>query len=193
MTSTEKITRIEKVVVVAVGLLMGFCFMNHAHAASTNSNKVDVALSANILTGLTVVVANPAVVWGVVTPGASNPAPLGQAVAVVSTWSLAAGQTVKMYAYFDSASSAMSGTLTGSLIPASAFTGSVNGGASATFSQTNPFGGSSALQMYSQTLTSLTAISTRTDTLALTMDLTGQTQLAADNYTGVMHLQAQAL
>ena len=33
----------------------------------------------------------------------------------------------------------------------------------------------------------------RTDSLALTLDLTGQSGLPTDAYTGTMHLQAQAL
>lgn len=165
-----------------------------ASATATNSNKVDVALNAQILTSLSIVVAVPAVAFGVVTPGAVNQAPLGQAVSVVSTWSLAAGNTVKLYSYFDTASSAMTGTLSGALIPTSAFTGSVNGGASQTFTSTNPFGGAAlALPMYTQTLTALTAIGGRTDSLALTMDLTNVTSLASDNYLGTMHIQAQAL
>jgi len=162
--------------------------------AATNSNKVDVLLSAQVLTSLTIVVANPAVLFGVVTPGASNAAPLGQAVAVVTAWTLAAGNTVKLYAYFDTASAAMTGTLTGANIPTSTFTGSVNGGAAQPFTSANPFGGPAlALPMWSQTLTSLTAVGTRTDSIALTMDLTGQTSLPSDNYLGTMHIQAQAL
>jgi hypothetical protein len=47
--------------------------------------------------------------------------------------------------------------------------------------------------MYAQTLTALTAVGGRTDALALTMNLTSVSSLAADNYTGTLHIQAQAL
>jgi hypothetical protein len=164
-----------------------------ASADTTTSNKVDVALTAQVLQTLTLVVAVPTVAFGVVTPGQSNTAPLGQAVSVVSAWSLASGVTMKLYAYFDTASSAMTGTLTGTLVPTSAFTGSVNGGAQASFTQTNPFGGAAlALQMYSVGITAANLIGARTDTLALTMNLTG-ISLVSDTYSGTMHVQAQAL
>jgi hypothetical protein len=183
-----------KKIMVAGVLLMGVCAGSVRAQAATNSNKVDVVLSAQVLNSLTLVVANPAVAFGVVIPGTSNAAPLGQQVAVVSSWTLAAGNTVKLFAYFDTSTAAMTGTLTGALVPVSAFTGSVNSGATQAFTSTNPFGGAAlALPMYSQTLTSLTAIGGRTDSIALTMNLTGVTSLAADNYTGTMHIQAQAL
>ena len=168
--------------------------LSSAEATTTNSNRVDVTLQANVAESLAIAVANPAIAFGVVTPGANNTAPVGQALAITSTWILSAGETVKLYAYFDSATTALTGTLLGDHIPTSAVTASFNGGANQTFTQTSPFtAGSTATTLYSVAITAANAITAaRADSLALALNLTG-VSLHADIYTGTMHLQAQAL
>jgi hypothetical protein len=163
-----------------------------AAPAQTNSNKVDVALTALIIQSLSLVVALPTIAFGTVTPGASNAGVLP--VSIISAWNLGSGQTVKLYAFFDSASTAMTGTLTGQLIPTSAVKASFNGGATQTFTTTSPFtAGSTAMTLYTVPITAANLIATRTDSLALTLDLTSLNSLPTDAYTGTMHLQAQAL
>ena len=165
---------------------------NPLQAATVTSPRVDVALHAIILTSITVAVANPAIEFGVVTPGNTKPAP-AQAQSVVTTWNLNAGVTLKLYAYFDSAANAMTGTLSGDMIPVSAFTATVNGGSPQGFTATSPFtAAATALPLYSVPISSVNAVATRTDALSLTMNLTGLTP-QADTYLGTMHLQAQAL
>ncbi len=162
-------------------------------ATAVTSPRVDVSLSAFVLDSITVSVANPTVAWGAVATGTSNPAPLAQSISIVSAWNLGEGITVRLYAYFDSASNAMTGAVTGQLIPTSAITGSVNGGSAQNFSATSPFtSGATAMQLYSVPITTANLVVTRTDTLALTLNLVGLTP-QADTYAGVMHLQAQAL
>ena len=163
------------------------------NAATVTSPRVDVALQALILNSITLTVVAPAVAFGVVTPGVTNAAPLAQAVSIVTAWNLGAGVSLKLYAYFDSSTDALTGTTTGSLIPTSAMTGTVNGGSPQGFTATSPFtAGATAMQLYTQAVTSSNLVSTRTDALALTMNLTGLNP-QADSYVGVMHLQAQAL
>jgi hypothetical protein len=175
----------------ATGVLAALLPAN-AFADSNNSNKVDVALTANVLQSLSLVVALPTVAFGNVTPGTVNNAALP--LSIITSWNLGAGQTVKLYAYFDSASVALTGALTGRAIPTSVMSASFNGGASQTFTGASPFTtGSTAMTLYSVPVTTGNLLTTRTDSLAMTMDLTGQTSLPTDSYTGTMHLQAQAL
>lgn len=160
--------------------------------ASTSSNKVDVTLSGTVLQFVTLTCAVPTVLFGNVTPGATNTATLP--LSLISAWNLGAGQTLTVYAYFDSATTAMTGTVTGQLLPTSLMKGSVNGGAQQGFSSSSPFTtGNTAMSMFSVAITAANLVSTRTDSLAMTLDLTTRSSLPADVYTGTMHLQAQAL
>ena len=178
--------------ILGVCLVLAGCLT--ASASAQNSNRVDVTLQATIVSSLTLAVVNPVVAFGVVIPGTTNAAPLGQALAITSTWLLSAGQTVKLYAYFDTASSAMTGLTLGDSIPTSAVVASFNGGATQTFTQISPFtSAATATTLYSVPITSSNALTAaRLDSLALTLNLTGMS-LHPDTYTGTMHLQAQAL
>lgn len=164
-------------------------------SATTNTNRVDVTLQASVLESISLVVLNPVIAFGVVTPGsATNAAPLNQALSITTAWTLSAGETTKLYAYFDSASSAMTGLLLGDSIPTSSVIASLNGGSAQSFTQTSPFTtGATALQLYSVGINAGNALLTgRTDSLALTLNLSG-ISLHPDTYTGIMHLQAQVL
>lgn len=182
----------------AGAIVAGACLLwaasSPAFASAQNSNRVDITLQATVATSITLAVANPVVAFGVVTPGTTNVAPAAQALAITSTWLLNSGQTVKLYAYFDTASTAMTGAVLGDSIPTSAVVASFNGGAAQTFSQSSPFSsGATATTLYSVPITSSNAVTTaRLDSLALTLNLTGVT-LHPDTYAGTMHLQAQAL
>lgn len=163
-----------------------------AQATTYTSTKIDVALTAVVANGMSAVIAVPAVLFGTVTTGTANTAPLAQAISVVSTWNLGVGQTVKMYAFFDSASAAMVGTLNAQTIPSSALTASVNSGASQSFTTASPFtAGSTATTIYSVLITAANAVTVRTDSIMLTM--TPAASLMADTYTGTLHFQAQAI
>lgn len=163
-----------------------------ANAAATNSNKVDVSLSGTVLQFVTLTCALPTVLFGTVTPGSTNTATLP--LSLISAWNLGSGQTLTVYAYFDSATTAMTGTVTGQLLPTSTMKGSVNGGALQGFTSASPFtSGSTAMAMFTVPITVANLVSTRTDSLAMTLDLTSFASIPADVYTGTMHLQAQAL
>ncbi len=167
------------------------CLVN-AQATTYTSTKVDVALTAIIANGLTTTIAVPTVAFGVITAGTANTAPLAQAISVISAWNLGVGQTVKMYAFFDSASAAMTGTLSGQLVPTSAVSASVNGGAAQSFTSASPFtSGSTSATVYSVLISAANAVTTRTDSITLT--ITPSSSLMADTYTGTLHFQAQAI
>lgn len=162
--------------------------------AQVNSNRVDVALAATVLQSITVAVPNVTVAFGVVTPGTTNAAPLGQNLAITTVWNLNPGQTVKLYAYFDNAASALAGVLYGDLIPTAEVSASFNGGSTQGFTSSSPFTtGTTAMTLYSVPVTVTNTTTTRTDSLALTLNLTNHTTLKADAYAGTLHLQAQAL
>jgi hypothetical protein len=136
--------------------------LTHAQATTYTSTKVDVALTATVANGLSTTIAVPTVLFGVVATGTANAAPLAQAISVVSTWNLGVGQTVKMYAFFDSASAAMTGTLNGQMIPTSALSASVNGGSAQSFTSASPFtSGSTSATIYSVLISTANAVSTR--------------------------------
>jgi len=50
MTTAEKITKVEKVLIVGIGLAAGFCFMNRGHAATVGSHPVSLSQMAETLT-----------------------------------------------------------------------------------------------------------------------------------------------
>ena len=173
---------------------MAFVTIAPSQASTTvNSNKVDVSLNGTIEESLSISVASPSVAFGDLTNGQLNTAGSDQTLSIVTNWNLDAGRTLTMYAYFDSDSAVLVGTGTGTNIPLSSVTGSVNGGSASSFSASSPFtSGSTALQMWSQSITGTNLSGNRTDTLALSVDLTSLT-LPADSYAGTMHIQAQAL
>jgi hypothetical protein len=100
---------------------------------------------------------------------------------------------VTLYGYFASASSALvhSAPTNTFDIPASRVQVSVNGAGNVAFDQTIPFGGASAgRQLASHAVTVLTLVGSRTDTLALNINLAGYA-LPADSYTGLLRLRAR--
>ncbi len=177
-------------------LLAGLFFLPlclNADASTVTSPRVDVSLQATVLNSLTIVVANPAVIFGVVTPGVVNAAPVGQALSVLSTWNLSPGVTIRLYAFFDGAANALTGSLNGGLIPTSAVTAVIDSGSPQSFNATSPFTtAATAMQLFAQSVTVANEVSSRSDTMAMTLNLTGL-NLQADTYLGTMHLQAQAL
>ncbi|MFZ0392778.1 MAG: hypothetical protein WCF17_08550 [Terracidiphilus sp.] len=104
--------------------------------------------------------------------------------------------TVTLYGYFTSSTSALS-SATGGNIPSSAVLGEVTTGTPTSytpFTQTGPFGGFGAsLLLFSDTISSNAKKTTRTDALSLEIELSGQPQMPAGSYTGILNIQAQTL
>ncbi len=161
-------------------------------AAQLNSNEATVTLNATLLESLTVSVLPGLVDFSLTSGSATNPG--NTSVAVTTSWALALTRnTVKLYAYFSSSSVALahSGVSNTVDIPSARVEVSVNGGANLPFDQTVAFGAANAgRQLFSQALTVLNIAGSRTDTLALNINLSSFV-LPADVYTGTLRLRAQ--
>jgi hypothetical protein len=160
--------------------------------AQLNSNEATVALTATLLESLTVSVLPGAVSFSLTSGSATNAG--STTVAVTTSWALALTRdNLKLYGYFSSATAALVHTSVVNTvdIPSSRVEVSVNGGAHQAFDQTVAFGAASAgRQLFSQALTALNIAGSRSDTLALNINLNSYV-LPADTYTGTLRLRAQ--
>lgn len=117
-------------------------------------------------------------------------------VVVQSTWNLNPGLigAVSLYGYFDTPASALVDGANS--IPSSWVEGQMTTGTPTTytaFAQTNPVGpAGGSLALFSEAITGVNKIKTRSDNLDLRVNLTGQT-LPAGSYTGTLRLQARAI
>ena len=159
--------------------------LDSAEASATLTAVLPESLSVSLLPG--------AVTFTLASGSATNAGNLP--IAVTTTWTLAVTRTdVALYAYFSNASAALVHTIPASTvdIPSSRVEVSINGGATAPLDQTVAFGGANAgRRIFTQSLTALTASSSRTDSLALNINLSSYA-LPADTYTGTLRLRAQA-
>ena len=163
-----------------------------AHA-QLNSAESTVTLTAVLPESLTVTLLPNSVSFTLSSGAATNAG--STTISATTSWAFAATRTnVSLYGYFSSASAALVHTLPANSvdIPSARVEVSVNGGANAAFDQTVAFGaGSAGRQLFSQNITILTATGSRTDTLALNINLASY-GLPADSYTGTLRVRAQA-
>ena len=161
--------------------------------AQLNSTESTASLTAVLPESLTVTLVPNAVTFTLTSGSASNVGSV--AIAATTTWTLGATRTgVTLYGYFSSASAALVHTAASNIvdIPSAKVEVSVNGGANAAFDQTVAFGAASAgRQLFTQAITVLNASGSRTDNLALNINLSGYV-LPADTYTGTLRIRAQA-
>jgi hypothetical protein len=167
-----------------------------AAAAAANSNIGNVQLNATLNESLTVTVTAGATVnFNLAANNSSNP---GSTTSSVTTaWILKPGRTnVAVWAYFTSATGALTSTTGGTAtIPSSAVGIQVNGAGSFTACTTvSPFNAAaSGMLIGTTTITgNANTNSSRTDTLAYNIDTTVVPQLPADSYAGTLNIQAQA-
>jgi hypothetical protein len=118
-------------------------------------------------------------------------------ISITTAWSdFSKNSTIHLYGYFTSSSAALTGNLSGDLIPSSCVYGQMTTGLPTTYSaftQTNPLGGAAAsLDLFSQAVTGRGSAS-RTDALNLEINLTSLPTLPADTYTGTLIIEAQEL
>jgi hypothetical protein len=161
--------------------------------AQVNSTEATATLTATLPESLTVTLLPGAASFSLVGDSATN---AGSAtISATTTWTLAAARTsVKLFGYFSSATIALAHTDTNNSIdiPSARVEVSVNGGALAALDQTVAFGAAAAgRQLMSQAITVANASGTRSDTVALNINLSGFV-LAADTYTGTLRVRAQA-
>jgi hypothetical protein len=157
--------------------------------AQVNGNRSTVNLNATLTTSLTVTASPANVNFALVRNGVAN----GSAtVSITTRWTLTQLiGTVQLWAYFSAPTAALSDGF-GDNIPSSSVSGSPNGGAFTPFTATSPFAAGSSMRVFNALIFIFNTNAARTDTLDLRIDTTGL-NLPAGTYTGVMHLQAQAL
>jgi len=175
----------------SVGLL---AILPMSAAAQVLSNVGAVNLSASLAQTLSISITSGSSVNFTLTNGSASAGDV-QAV-IATTWNLNPGQTgaVSLYGYFDTPAAAM---LSGSdQLPSSLVEGRVTTGTPTTytaFTQTNPVGAAGgSLALFTEAITGINKIKTRTDNLDLRVNLAGQT-LPAGSYSGVLKIQARAL
>ena len=167
-----------------------------AAAASANSNIGNVQLNATLNESLTVTVSAGTTVNFTLAPNTASNA--GSTTSPVTTaWVLKPGRNnIAVWAYFTSATGALTSTTGGTAtIPSSAVGVQVNGAGGFTACTTvSPFNAAaSGMLIGNTTITGNTNTnSSRTDTLAYNIDTTVVPQLPADSYAGVLNIQAQA-
>ncbi len=124
---------------------------------------------------------------------ANGSATASSAIAITSTLTLPLSTSIRVYGYFVSSTSALTGTASAANIPTSAVYGIVPTGVPTSytaFTQTGPFGGAnSSLLLLS--LNGITLLHVQTDNLTLKINLSG-VAIPADTYTGTMYIQGQA-
>ena len=159
---------------------------------TVNSGPQPITVTATLPESLTVSLSGSAVTFNLVPGRASNPG--NTTVTATTSWVMKPSRTtVGLYAYFTSASAALTDG-SGNNIPTSAFSVSDNGGAAAALTNTVIFGAANAgLQLAGVPITSVNENSSRTDALSFNINLTGGTlpQLPAATYTGTIYIQAQ--
>jgi hypothetical protein len=184
-----------------VALALSVDPLEYATGATINSNTAVVNLSATLGSSLTVSTGTPTIHFALTNGSTSN----GDITAPITTsWVLTTtNSSVRLYAYFSSATSALSDASSDN-IPSSNVLGAVTstGGASSSpttsltaFSQTGPSGfgvaGSSLLlDTYTITSSNLVNLSGVTDTLSLA--IATPSNQPAGVYSGVITIEAQA-
>ena len=160
-------------------------------SAQLNSGAQTITLNANLTESLTVSLSANAVNFTLAAGTAANPGSTN--VTATTTWVLKPGRTaVGVYAYFGSAAAALTDGV-GDNIPSSAFFIANNGGASTALTNTVAFGGANGgLQLANVAITGANKNASRTDVMAVNINLTTLPQLPANTYTGTLNIQAQA-
>jgi hypothetical protein len=156
------------------------------------SGPQPITLTATLPESLTVSLSGSSVTFSLTPGSAANPG--NPSVTATTSWVMRPSRTtLGLYAYFTSASAALSDGA-GNSIPSSALSISDNGGAAAALTNTVLFGGANAgLQLANVAITSANENSSRTDAMSFDINLTGGTlpQLPASTYTGTLYIQAQ--
>jgi hypothetical protein len=170
------------------GLLATVVFPSIAQA-QLNSNTASVSLSAALASSVTITAAPGLVNFALLRSGVST----GSApVSITSSWTVPfLFGNVTEYAFFTTSAAALTDGA-GDNIPSANVAGSFNGGAFAPFTGSSPFAAGSSITLFNQFIFIFNTTGTRTDSLNLRINTTGL-NLPAGTYTGLLHIQAQAL
>ncbi|HEY1263696.1 MAG TPA: hypothetical protein VGF06_09240 [Terriglobales bacterium] len=185
MKATANLTR-----AALLGLILAAAAL--APAQVINSGAQTIALNATLNESLTLSLSGNSVNFNLTAGSAANAGSTN--ITATTSWVLKPSRTaVKVYAYFGSATAALTdGT---NNIPSSAFFIADNAGPSSALTNTVAFGAANAgLQLANVPITGANRAGSRTDIMAFNINLTGGTlpQLPASTYIGTLNIQAQA-
>ncbi len=172
----------------------GLCAASSAEA-QTLSNISNITLNASAAQTLTVSVTSGSTVNFTLAQGAAAAGDVSSAIS--TSWNLNPGLTgaVSLFGYFSTPSAALTdGTYD---IASTYVQGRMTTGAVATytaFTQTNAVGpASGSLLLFTEAVTGVNKIKTRSDNLDLQVNLATSPTVPASNYTGTLRIQARAL
>jgi hypothetical protein len=179
------------VLMAALALVLGVSSL--ASAQALDSGAKTIALNATLNESLTLNLSASTVNFTLAAGSAAN---AGSAnVTATTKWVLKPGRSaVAVYAYFSSATAALSDSL-GNNIPSSAFSIADNAGTATALTAITPYNaGASGLRLQNVAISSANRSSQVTDNMAFNIDLSGGSlpQLPAGTYTGTLNIQAQA-
>jgi hypothetical protein len=177
------------------GLIVGLCWLAIGACAHGQAIPLIKVPRPRLIVGDTMTVTcSPAsmsfaLVKGAATTGSTS-------IAVTTSWSgVSLLASMRLYAYFNSSSAALSGGSPIANIPSANIFGQMTTGvpvAYTPFTQSGAFGGAGA-SLGLLNLSSIVSLGgSRTDNLSLKIDLSTLPQLPAATYTGTLYLQAQA-
>ena len=162
------------------------------NAQVLNSGASTISLQAVLSQSVTVTLSANAVSFNLTAGNSSNPG--SASITATTSWSLRPSvNTLKLYAFFSSSTSALTDGA-GNDIPSADFQISNNGGAFNALTNTVPFGGANAGLMLSTTpILGNNKTGSRTDSMNFNINLAPLPNLPAGTYTGTLTIQAQAL
>lgn len=159
-----------------------------------NSGAQAIALTANLNEGLSISLSNYAVNFTLTAASANNPGSNG--VRVATSWNTRPGRTLSVYAYFASATAALTDGFSPvpNNIPSADFLISNNGGAYTALTNSVAFGGANAgLRLYSVRITGQNKTGSHAENLLFNINLSTIPQLPAGTYHGTLNIQAQVI
>lgn len=170
--------------------LATFVFVGPGDGAQVSSNIAGVNLSAILGDSISVSASPGLVNFALVSNGVATGS---TTVTVNSGWILGHPATISSYAYFSNSTAALTDGA-GHNIPSSSVSGNVDGGSFQTFTGACPFSANTCVQIWTKHVPSagIKLTGSRNDTLQLQISTVGLS-LQAGTYTGVLHIQAQAL
>lgn len=121
----------------------------------------------------------------------SSTNPGNASIVATTTWSLGPPNTLNLYAYFTSATAALTDG-SGHNIPSSCFSISDNGGPLAPLNASTPYGVGDGAQLESIDITPANKTGTVVDTMQFNINTATLSQLPAGTYTGTLYVQASA-
>ncbi len=156
-----------------------------------NSTAQTITLNATLSDSISVNLSGNAVSFTLSAGSATNAGSTG--VTATTAWISKPGKNLSVYAYFSSASAALTDGA-GDNIPSANFQISNNGGAYTPLNSSVAFGAASAgMQLFTVKITGTNKTGNHADNMLFNIDLSTLPQLPAGTYAGTLNIQAQVI